>query len=210
MVAPGSAPAAAQAPSTIETTGTKSTPILRHIVPFIALIGLTGCMSTYKAPLNRPNAEIFATAETDESVSNSRMVWLEAFKNEECADSDNGIRLGSSPPFANTRITSSPPNAIAAEEKFVFTAVYMDARFAQNRQCSLTGAFIPREARRYKVLVKVDDHVTSCGLGLYDVTTGIEQQVEFTMPKYACRGRTDNAGLNGRPLWTNWQVQVVR
>lgn len=186
------------------------TAIFRLIALFPTLIGLAGCMSTYKAPSNLPSAEIFSEAETDEGNTISRMVWLEAFQNEECAESDNGIRLGASPSFANTRVTSSPLNVIAAEERFVFTAVYMDNRFGQNRQCSLTGSFLPNQGRRYKVVVKIDDQVTSCGLGLYDVTAGVEQQVEFTMPKYACRGRSKSASINGRPLWTNWRVRIVR
>jgi len=179
----------------------------RFFVGLSVVVGLGGCASTYSIPTSTPSAGIFVTAGNNPSAVTSRNVYLWAFKDEQCTASDHGTLAGRSNAFGSSALAASEPQKIVANNKLVFTAGYIDSRFAQNRQCAVTAAFVPEEGHLYKALIQVDDDVTKCGLGILDVTGGSEKRVAFTMPKYACLFNSNIVRENGRPLWTNYVVR---
>jgi len=179
----------------------------RFFVGLSVVVGLAGCASTYSIPTSIPSADIFVTAANSPSGVTGRNIYLWAFKDEQCTQSDHGTLAGRSHAFANSALAASEPQKIPANDKFVFTAGYIDSRFAQNRQCTVTAAFVPEQGHLYRALIQVDDDVTKCGLGILDVTGGSEKRVAFAMPKYACLFNSNIARENGKPLWTNYVVR---
>jgi hypothetical protein len=169
------------------------------------LVGTVGCVSTYRVPELKPIAQFTATAENDESPSTttrSFQVWV--YKDESCQPHAYGKRAGWR--FDNSTSLTTDPTPIAAGERFLFTAYYSDSRFARNRACAVTGAFTPLASHRYHALLEVEGDVSSCKLGVYDATSGHEERIDMSMPKYVCEdGKASR--LNGQPLWLNWEVR---
>ena len=91
---------------------------------------------------------------------------------------------------------------IAAAEPFTFTISYMEGRLNGTRQCGVTGTFTPLAGRRYRARLVSVNNVERCDLGVYDVTGGDEQQVDFSMPEKSCLVTMKGQMDNGRPLWT--------
>lgn len=174
---------------------------------FIAL-GSIGCLPTYSVPRLKPTAEFSVTAESDASATTARNIIVWVYKNEECDRHEYGMRAGSK--FENSSVISTDPTPIAAGERFVFTGYYIDARFAQNRACAATGIFTPQVNHHYRALLVVSGNVTTCRLGVYDTTSGDDEDVAISMPTYVCDSEGKTARLNGRPLWRNWQLPVLR
>ena len=172
------------------------------------VLGASGCLPIYTIPDDRPQAEFVLAAENESKGTTVRNVYTWVFKNEECEKTSHGMRAGSK--VLGEKDKTTEPVKILAGEKFVFTSAYIDARFGQNRKCSITGSFVPQPNRKYKALLLVNEQVTACRLGIYDTTGGKEEQVPFVMPGYVCEDGGKTTRLNGQPLWTNWQIQFVR
>jgi deoxyribodipyrimidine photolyase-like uncharacterized protein len=178
----------------------------RILVPASLAFALAACLPTYEVSTAQDTAEFFLSTTNDSQSTTLRSAYVWAFKDEECTRSPLGMRAGQA--VNNDSGATTTPLKVVANEKFVFTAGYIDARFAQNRQCSVTAAFVPRKNRRYKAQLVVSDDVRGCRVGVYDVTSNKDQQIEFSMPQYLCDDEGKTARLNGSPLWTDWQVQV--
>jgi hypothetical protein len=173
----------------------------------IVSLAAAGCVAVYQVPQSRPSAQFQLASMSDSTSTTARSIQTWMWKNEDCEQSEYGAR--GSPKFGNDAQAITDPVHILAGEKFVFTATYMDARFAQNRKCAVTGSFTPIAGRRYTAVLVIGDDVSSCQLGVYDVTSRKSEQIEFSAPRYLCEGGAGkSARLNGQPLWTNWKVQV--
>lgn len=144
--------------------------------------------------------------ESDSTSTMSRNTFAWAFEDESCKLNKNGTRLGGD--IHNSATSQSKPIVIPAEAEFVFTAVYIESRFGQTRECALTGKFTPLQSHRYKAKVVSSDSVNQCSLGIYDITNGQDEQVDFSMPPRACMFMSPST-QNGRPLWTDYKVTVT-
>jgi hypothetical protein len=194
-------------PSEIGLGTRRGVAVRRIVVPAYLAFGLTACLPAYEVSPANDTAEFSLSATNDSQSTTLRSAYVWAFKDEERNRSELGMRAGQA--INNDSGATTTPLKVVANEKFVFTAGYIDARFAQNRQCSVTAAFVPRKNRRYKAQLVVTDDVRGCRVGVYDVTSNKDQQIEFSMPKFVCGDEGKTARLNGRPLWTDWQVQVT-
>ena len=182
--------------------------MLKGIFLISATVLLTGCLPMYKLPDSKPSAEFFLDSQNDSHSTTLRTSYVWVFKDDECRRNEFGMRAGSV--IKNDAAAGTPRTRILANEKFVFTATYGDARFAQNRQCAVTGSFTPLPSHTYKATLIVENNVSSCRLGVYDVSAGHDEQVEFSMPEHVCSDKGKSEIANGQPLWTNWRVKVGR
>ena len=167
---------------------------------------LSACMSTYQPAQGRQSAQFAAAQENNSTSTTLRNVYAQAFADEGCAASPDGTRLVSKMGNSDSARTDATP--IAVGQPFVFSVFYMDARFGENRKCGVTGSFTPQPNRSYLGRISVKDEVRQCSLGVYDITSGTEERVDFNMPAYVCEGRDDSRRPNGRPLWTHWDITV--
>src|SRR3954470_5328580 len=124
-----------------------------------AVLGLSACMPTYTVAPDKPKARFSLAAENESRSTTMRNIWARAFKNLACEE----------PTRAGNKVLTDGDLAteavqILAGESFVFTTTYMDARFAQNRKCSVTGSFVPQADRTYKGVLLVNQDVTACKL----------------------------------------------
>ena len=178
---------------------------MRNLLGLVCLaIFTTGCISVHVVPTSRPTAEFSLATENDSQWTTLRTLGVEVFKSEQCEPHEYGVRAGGT--THNDAKASTPPYRILAGEKFVFTARYGDARFAQNRSCGVTGAFVPQVNRKYKALLTVSNDVRSCTLEVFDITSSKEERIDLLLPTYLCTPQGKTAILNGQPQWTNWEV----
>lgn len=176
---------------------------------FIVLpIAITGCATAYKLPKDLPSATYSLAAEIDASSTTGRTIYT-LMLDESCNRSEYGSDGGKKSIFGSDPKIETTPIAIRAEKPLQFTTSYIDARFAENRACSVTGIFTPKTNHIYQARMKVEQNVTACKLGIVDISSGTEEPVDFTMPPYVCgEGKPSNV-KNGRPLQLNWHFQVV-
>ncbi len=177
------------------------------IVLICIAFGLTGCVASYIVPDSAAKASFYLAVQSDAESTSLRNISLTVLGDENCKEHQYGTRAGSN--IHNVGTAGTDTVKILANEKFVFTAMYVDARFAQNRKCVVTASFVPTEHHTYKALLAVTDDVRACKLGIYDVTSGKDQQLEFSMPKYACDITDLGIRPNGQPLWINWKATVT-
>ena len=186
---------------------TKGSLLCEDLVVLICLaLAPAACLPVYEVSPANDTAEFFLSTTNDSTATTLRTAYVWVFKDEECTRSERGMRAGNA--MNNDSEATTAPQKVLANEKFVFTASYGDARFAQNRRCAVTAGFIPRKNRRYKAQLVVTDDVRGCSLGIYDVTSSKDQQIEFSMPQYLCVDSGKSTSLNGRPLWTDWHIQA--
>ena len=180
-------------------------PILLSLIAF----ALSGCMSTYQLPPSAKTADFYLLSESDTPKGStlSRGTYFWVFKDEYCARSDLGIRSGRK--FEDNSVLRTENSKILAGEKFAFTARYVEGRFGQHRTCSVTAAFLPKQDHNYKASLQVRGEVSRCNLEIYDETSGSQQAIEFTKPKFVCLDKGASTVANGRPVWTNVTVTVT-
>ena len=166
--------------------------------------GSAGCLPVYSVSNAEPTAKYQLVVENDSTATTGQNIFTWAFKNEKCERSPSGMRLGSK--FSNGSSSETDIVSISASQEFAFTAVYVDARFGQNRQCNITGAFMPQQDHIYKAKLIASQNVQACKLGVYDVTTGDEQKIQFSMPEHVCMDSGESALKNGQPLWIGWRI----
>lgn len=174
----------------------------KFLILLISIALFSGCASPYVAPSSKPTAEIYVVAENDSTSTILQNVYLWAFKDAECNTNEYGTRLGSV--LSKKSPAKTPLHTIAANEPFVFTAVYSDARFMQNRLCAITGEFTPRPNKRYAVRLAVSDNVASCKLGVYDAADSGQAPIDFKMPDQVCEFGAGKTRKNGQPLRIQW------
>lgn len=143
----------------------------------------------------------------DSSSTIARNTFGWSFLDDRCGESKYGTQLGGK--FGNGAILESPVIKIGADEPFFFTAVYIDGRMGQVRQCNLSAQFLPKSGRRYQATLITQGNVASCKLGIFDVTTSAAERVDFSMPANACVLGA-RAQPNGEPIWTNVNAKVTR
>ncbi len=177
-------------------------------VLFIAL-SLSGCLSMYQVPSSAKTAEFHLQSENDtpKGTTLSRGAYVWAFKDEQCTPSAYGVRTGVT--FADENTISTAPTKIVANEKFAFTARYVEGRFAHHRSCSITAAFSPAQDHRYKAMLRVVGEVGACDLALYDITSGVEEAVSVSKPEHLCLTNGVQTTFNGQPIWTDVKVTVT-
>ncbi len=176
-------------------------------ISLISVALLSGCASTYSAHRTKPTAEFYLVAENDSKSTTLQNVFLWAFKNTQCEANEYGTRMGSV--LSNSSPANTPPHTVVANEPLVFTAVYIDARFAQNRQCAITGEFTPLPNRRYVARLAATNDVGACDLGVYEAREGKQEPLKIEMPEFVCEYGASRKLKNGRPLTTNWRVLAL-
>lgn len=179
----------------------------KTLISTIGIVFISGCASTYVAPPSKPTAELYLVAENDSASTMLQGVSMWAFKDTECNTNEYGTRMGSITSNHSPAIT--PSHTVVANEPLVFTAMYIDARPAQNRQCAITGGFTPLPNKRYAARLTVTGDVSACSLGVYDVADGNHEPmpIDLKMPELVCQyGFGAKKLRNGQPLRTQWVV----
>lgn len=165
---------------------------------------LAGCATTYSLPEKSEKAQLRLLGENASSGTFSRRFFLYVFENEECGITSAGttlIRLNSS---GKDRVMSEAVD-IQAGKPATLTAQYIDARFAQNRSCYVTGTFTPLKNETYTVVLAVNPDVTECRMGLFNGSPVEANRVdELHLPSAYCTVDGKFEGKNGKSLWTNW------
>lgn len=166
-------------------------------------MALAGCISTYQLKDRTKSAELIIAGESNSTSTTYRVLYAQAFQDEDCRPNENGTHL-------NGKLSheGSEPVLILAEADFVFTVRYSEARFSQTRRCAITAKFRPSESHRYKAKLVSLGEVDRCFLSIFDVTTGTDEQVAFTMPAHACTYEADKPP-NGQPQWTIMNYRVI-
>lgn len=182
---------------------------MHHIPPSILLLFiLSGCASEYDARRSSKTAEFQVTSRNDSTSASVRNTYVAAFDDETCKPSRYGTRLGGkihSGPEATTPVT-----AIAADEQFVFTAAYLEARGGETRSCHFTAGFVPLPSHRYRANIDSTNEARHCTLAVFDQTSGLDEPVEIFMPAKICRSDGGPSAPNGRSLRTLYKLEIVK
>lgn len=167
---------------------------------------LAGCATAYDARTAPKQASFAVVGASNSSSTTFRNAFAWVFADEECSAGKRGTLIKGE--MGNAALPPPRGVPIAAEETFVFTAVYIEARMGQTRQCALTGSFLPMAGHRYTARVVASGEVGQCWLGVYDVTSGTEEKADFSMPPHACQFN-DAKSPNGQPLWTLYRYRFT-
>jgi hypothetical protein len=179
---------------------------------FISVLALllSGCQTAYMLPTGIPTANISFDVSTDSTGTTGLFYSVLNFGGVDCHPSEYGEKItGKS--FAGEHETFGPFN-ILAEAPFTFAVKYTDSRFAQNRECSYTASFTPREGRNYLATFKTIGNVSSCNMTIGESHQQKYETIEFISPELTCapyfHRPTSYRGRNGQPHDLNWSVSV--
>ena len=168
---------------------------------------LAGCISQYEVSAAMDTAEFSLAMANDSQWTTLRTTYVSVFKDEECTRSELGVRAGSN--VGNDSQVTTAPRKILANERFVFTGTYLDARFAQNRKCAVTAVFVPRKNRRYRADLTVTDDVAACRVSVFDTTANKDEPVALSIAKNLCEDEGKADRPNGQPAEINYNVTVI-
>jgi len=173
---------------------------LVKLISIALCAGIGGCaIKLYTLDAGVPSAQFSMEAGTDSAHTTSRGAQALAHEDLVCARSKHVLEL------AHGRIGHRTPAVrIAVGAPFVFSAVYGETGFASEKSCLITASFTPVADHRYLAVLATRDQVAQCGLGIFDITAGDEQRVEFHMPEKNCIGEP-----NGRPTWIHHRILVI-
>ena len=178
-------------------------------IPTVLLSLLTiGCATSHKVPEGNPTARFSLRAEVDASTTTTRVAYT-LIHDEKCNNHADGVDGGASRNFGSPLSIQTDPISISSEKPLYFTANYIDSGFAQNRACSLTGVFNPKTDHTYQARLAVLDNVTACQLGIFDISNGQEEAIEFQMPEHVCTGEGGPKIKNGQAMQLNWKIKVI-
>lgn len=180
---------------------------LALLLPTLSLV-IAGCATSYKLPKDSPSATYSLAVESDAASTTTRTVYT-LMLDESCNRHPYGLGGGSKSVFGSDPKIETASIAVLAEKPLQFTTNYIDARFAQNKGCSVTGVFTPKTDHIYQARMKIEQDVSVCKLGIIDLSNGGEEQVDFTMPPYICGEGKPSDIKNGQAMQLNWSVKVV-
>lgn len=174
-------------------------------VCLVALI-TSACLPVYKVRDGAATATLEMIAPNDSINTTNRGIYIWVFDDLECNRNPAGMFIGSNRSNSDLLVLSA--FSIEAGKQFVFTGTYLDSRFAQNRKCQVTAGFTPEPGKHYKAVLKVEDNVARCFLGIYENNMDEETPVPINMPKYVCVDSGMSDRENGRPLYINWRFTM--
>jgi hypothetical protein len=167
---------------------------------------LSNCASNYQYKGSDGAAYLHIAGNTED-------FFVEAYDDANCALSKNGTRLanffGPTKNVADHEAGTTVP--VSSGKPFIFTYYYIDARFAQNRKCSLTVSFLPESGKSYNSYFYVDPEVTRCDATIYSPNDKPGNNVSSFAynPNRCINGRNDGP-RNGQATWINWSVVFSR
>lgn len=169
------------------------------------IFALASCVSSfrYEAP---DGASLRITG-------NNSNFFSEAYEGADCVPSKHGHRLATF--YGPTKDASSPTIGrtvrIPAGKPFILTHHYIDARFAQNRACSVTVSFTPERGKSYQTFFYVDDQVNGCDAIIAQEAARTSENVpSFRYSDNLCLGGTNMGKMNRRPVRINWEIDFQR
>lgn len=162
---------------------------------------LSGC-ATYKVPAGASTAKLVSRMENNSTGTTLRLFWTSISRYTDCSDAAR-LQTKVYPGDSYTAETA----VIEAGRDLAISATYADARFGENRECSITAEFSPVAGKVYLVDMQVRHEVSSCRMNLYDITEGEEKKkrVYYQMPQQACRDQQLRS-KNGQPIWTPFRI----
>jgi hypothetical protein len=126
-----------------------------------------------------------------------------AYEDFSCAASKYGPVLDTKS-LADATEQLGPFNVVAGKP-FVFAADYMEARIAQNKECSYTASFVPAPGQSYVVRFAAVNQVQGCGV---QVSDGNGSKVAYKAPELSCVSTFAGRVRNGGAGVLNWGVQT--
>jgi hypothetical protein len=173
----------------------------RNLVLIYLFASLAGCASEYRVANDVPTAKFVIANKSDSTGTTVVETYAAAHADEACGANKHGTKIGGDSSVHGGGQTA--PARIAANEKFVFTTSYVEARFGQNRSCAITASFMPLADHRYVALIFAKNQVAECSLGVYDVTRGQPEPVQFHLPELACNGKPNGTTFKAA-IDVNW------
>ena len=165
---------------------------------------MTGCQKAYIAPNDSNVAEMIFIARNDSIGTSVRKVRVLSFPNSKCANGMGSRKIAQK--MFSRHYEAFGPIKVVANKPFTFAVTYLDARAAQNRDCSVTATFTPLTGHSYKAAFDVVDDVSQCGLKVQDNTFQEVSDVTFESPEYSCvESFIEEKVHNGQAGWLNYK-----
>ncbi len=145
---------------------------------------LTGCQTTYTLPIGKPSAEISFESTSDSTGTTGMFISVLHYENLNCDPSKYGDKIAGTS-FAE-KMEILGPVKILAEESFTFAIRYIDSRIAENRECSVTGSFFPRNGRSYIARFRTVGNVSFCDMTIEELYPNDSQIIDYIYPEFTC------------------------
>lgn len=144
-------------------------------------------------------------------VGNTPNFYVEAYEDMNCVPSKAGTRLATF--YGPTKDVASHETgktvSISSGKPFVLTHRYIDARFAQNRTCSVTVSFVPEAGKTYQTYFYVEPDVSGCDTFVSGPSSRAGENVaSFQYNENLCLGGANKGPMNRQAVWINWKANV--
>lgn len=174
---------------------------LKNAVALCATMILGGCASAYRAPEAGASATISFDLTSDSTGTSTRTFTAWAYEDLSCKPSKYGAKLDSKALADAHEILG--PTKVAGGSPFTFALSYIEARFAQNRECSYTASFVPAAGQTYAVNFAVVNQSLGCGLKITDQSG---ESVQYQSPEYSCAETMAGKIKNGGAGILDWKI----
>ena len=170
-----------------------------------ASLAFVGCATSYKAPAGRPLAKLDFSVSTDSTRTTLLVTRILAYGGLDCKPNPNGelIEKRYQDPTELFNTIDIPAN-----EPFTFAIWYSEARFAQNRECSYTAQFTPREGGQYRANMELLGNMSSCRMNIEERSGPQPSNVPFSSPEKSCSETLIGIVPNGKPTNLLWDIKV--
>ncbi|WP_156900015.1 hypothetical protein [Luteimonas mephitis] len=177
---------------------------LNHCFLAALALALAGCVSQYEYGAAPDSATL-------RIVGNTANFFTDAYENEGCKPNRSGGRLATF--YGPTKDAPSPEAGktvlIPSGKPFVLTHRYIDARFAQNRICSVTVSFVPEPGGIYQTYFYVEPEVEGCDTLVSEAGGSPGESVSsFKYNEKLCPSGLDRGAMNRQPVRVNWKADV--
>lgn len=172
------------------------------IAPILVAPLTSGCVSVYQVPADQPKAQLSFNLRTDSTGTTIKNFIIKHYADAECSESKQGTKIGNTV-FASEK-ESLGPYWVLANMPLTFAVLYSEARFKQNRGCSMTATFTPTVGQKYTVQFAVIDQSYGCGLRILDQEN---KPVSFSEPEFSCAETLAGKVKNGGAGILNWEIQ---
>ena len=165
---------------------------------------LTACVSPQALDIRGPSAKL-AINHSSDSVGTTTMTWrVFYFESAACAEGDKGTMVA-------RKLLGDGTNALEtvtlpAGQPATLAFGYVEARFAQNRECSYAMTFTPAEQASYTAHFAVIGASSACAVVLTDAAGKV---VPFDKPPTSCFANLQGKrSANGQGSILDYKIKV--
>lgn len=169
----------------------------------LAVFVLAGCAGPQTLVSQGPAAKLVIDLNSDSVGTNAKVWRVSKFDDETCSADDKGTLIARQL-FGNSGGTLEPI-PLPVGEKITLGFGYIEARFAQNRECSYALTFKPEENEKYTAKFAVSNNSQACKVSLID---SAGRSVDKTTPVKSCVVGLMGKINNGQPGVLDWKITV--